>query len=159
MDKQKILTIGLIITIILLIAVIFYAVYEPKNNKEIIDNVNNVNETMENTQINNTNTNTSTTNTITNQVVENETIENKKDEEKYVGEEEKNTDQEATEQINKDEKSIKLAKQKWGENDTSVTYNIEQKENNLYYISVTRDANVLAWYEVNTDTWEISDYN
>ena len=78
----------------------------------------------------------------------------------YVGEEEKESqnDQAQNETQTKEEKAIELAKKEWGEKDTSVTYTIEQKEGNVYYISVKRGTEVQVWYKVDTDKWTISQY-
>ena len=78
----------------------------------------------------------------------------------YVGEEEKESqnDQAQNETQTKEEKAIELAKKEWGEKDTSVTYTIEQKEGNVYYISVKRGTEVQVWYQVDTDKWTISQY-
>ena len=85
----------------------------------------------------------------------------KEPENEYIGEEERNIteaeNKEATEAKSKDQKAIELAKNKWG-NDDSVTFSIEEKKGSIYYIAVKSDANVISWYEVNTDTWEISDF-
>ena len=79
----------------------------------------------------------------------------------YVGEEEKNSSEEekkeATNAKSKDEKAIELAKKEWGEDD-SVKFSIEEKKGSMYYIAVKSDANVISWYEVNTETWEINDF-
>ena len=58
---------------------------------------------------------------------------------------------------NKDEKAIELAKKEWGEDDT-VTFNIEKKNGAKYYIAVKKDAMVVEWYEVDTESWKISEY-
>ena len=58
----------------------------------------------------------------------------------------------------KEEKAIELAKKEWGENDSNVTYNVEQKEGNVYYIAVRLNDQVQKWYEVNTEKWTIQEY-
>lgn len=79
--------------------------------------------------------------------------------EEYVGEEEKEAEQEnvASQAQSKDEKAIELAKKEWGE-DNSVTFNIEEKDGNKYYVAVKKDATAIKWYEVDTDKWTISEY-
>ena len=57
----------------------------------------------------------------------------------------------------KEEKAIDLAKKEWGDDD-SVSFNIEEKKGNIFYIAVKSDASVISWYEVNTETWEISEF-
>ena len=78
----------------------------------------------------------------------------------YIGEEEQESNNDEQTQVteNKDEKAIELAKKEYGEDDTSVTYSIERKDGNKYYVAVKSDATVVMWYEVDTDTWEISEY-
>ena len=78
----------------------------------------------------------------------------------YIGEEEQESNNDEQTQVteNKDEKAIELAKKEYGEDDTSVTYSIERKDGNKYYVAVKNDATVVMWYEVDTDTWEISEY-
>ena len=79
--------------------------------------------------------------------------------EEYVGEEEKEAEQEnvASQAQSKDEKAVELAKKEWGE-DNSVTFNIEEKDGNKYYVAVKKDATAIKWYEVDTDKWTISEY-
>lgn len=78
-------------------------------------------------------------------------------EEEYIGEEEQETQKEETTAQSKDEKAIDLAKKEWGEDDT-VTFNVEEKNGTKYYVAVKKDATVISWYEVDTETWEISEY-
>ena len=52
---------------------------------------------------------------------------------------------------------IELAKKEWGE-DNSVTFNIEEKDGDKYYVAVKKDATTIKWYEVDTDKWTISEY-
>lgn len=77
--------------------------------------------------------------------------------EEYVGEEEQETQKEEITTQSKDEKAIDLAKKEWGEDDT-VTFNVEEKNGTKYYVAVKKDAIVISWYEVDTETWEISEY-
>lgn len=146
--KQNILTVVIIVAIIALIGIIVYVMYEEKikeNNKvqnaTLIESVNNT----------------------TNNTVQEEKEQPKKEEEEqpkqdeYIGKEEEETNKEEDTQMTKDEKAIQLAKDQWGE-DSSVTFNIEEKKDNIYYIAVKSNATVVAWYEVNTETWTISEF-
>ena len=83
-------------------------------------------------------------------------IETTDKEQGYVGKEESNSQDETTE--NKDDKAIQLVKKEWGE-DKTVTFSIEKKNGNKYRVAI-RDSSttVLAWYEVDTETWEVSEY-
>ena len=86
---------------------------------------------------------------------EEETIETTNKEE-YVGEEESNSQGETTE--NKEDKAIQLVKKEWGEN-KKVTFSIEKKNGTKYRVAVRDNSTtVLAWYEVDTETWEVSEY-
>jgi len=78
------------------------------------------------------------------------------DDEEYLGEEENKTEEEP--KMTTDEKVIDLVKKEWGEDD-SVTVNIEKKNGNKYRVAV-RDTSttVLQWYEVDIETWEVSEY-
>ena len=142
--EQNILTLIIILAIIALIIVIGSIVYDEKikENKEAVESI--VVPALEN-KIEN--------------VIQNESeeanIENEKEE--YVGEEEKETQNEEITTQSKDEKSIDLAKKEWGEDDT-VTFNVEEKNGTKYYVAVKRDATVIAWYEVDTENWKISEY-
>lgn len=42
--------------------------------------------------------------------------------------------------------------------DDTVTFNIEKKNGAKYYIAVKKDAMVVEWYEVDTESWKISEY-
>jgi len=88
-----------------------------------------------------------------NESLEEPTTNNK---EEYIGEEETTSSQEPAK--SKDEKAIDLAKKEWG-NDNSVTFNIEQKNGSKYYVVVRSETkNALQWYEVDTETWKISEF-
>ena len=66
--------------------------------------------------------------------------------------------QEEEPEMSTDEKVIDLVKKEWGKDD-SVTITIEKKNGNKYRVAV-RDTSttVLQWYEVNIDTWKVSEY-
>lgn len=59
-----------------------------------------------------------------------------------------------------DEKAIALAKNTWGAQDDAVAFNIAKKEGKTYYVSVNNKETtaVLAWYEINIENGEVSDY-
>ena len=108
--------------------------------------------------------------TISNENKEQETVnkeekpvENEKEQEKpvennddqYVGEEENNAEQPAQ---STDDKVIQLVKKEWGKDD-SVTFNIVDKNGTKYRVSVTsQSTEVLKWYEVDIETWEVSEF-
>ncbi len=141
MKKQNILTVIIVIAVIALIGIIGYVAYEEITNRNKV-------ETEPTPQVEEKQEEDKTTE---------EPIEEKEPEEEYVGEEEKETQKEENTQISKDEKAIQLAKQTYGEDDT-VTFSIEEKKDNIYYIAVKSNATVISWYEVNTDDWTISEF-
>lgn len=73
----------------------------------------------------------------------------------FVGEEENNTNEDTSQ--SKDEKAINLVKKEYG-NDDAVTYSIEQKNGIKYYVAVKGSDTETIWYEVDTETWEVSEY-
>ena len=73
----------------------------------------------------------------------------------YIGEEENTSKDNQTQ--SKDEKAIELVKEKYG-NDDSVTFSIEQINGTKYYVAVKSEETETVWYEVDTETWEVSEY-
>lgn len=142
MKKQSILTVIIVIAVIALIGIIGYVVYEEitNRNKAETEPTPQVEEKQEEDK-------------TTEEPVEEET----QPEEEYVGEEEKEAQEEENTEISKDERAIELAKQTYGEDDT-VTFSIEEKKDNIYYIAVKSNATVISWYEVDTDNWTISEF-
>lgn len=147
-EKQKILTGIIVIAFVLLALVIGYVVYDEINsNKQETNTIEIENQT-------------SNDNTISNEekeenIVEEEVVVQESNDD-YIGEEEIESSED-TEKTT-DEKALELAKKTWGEDDTSVTFSIEEKIGNIYHIAVKSNAYVATWYEVNTETWEISEY-
>lgn len=142
MKKQSILTVIIVIAVIALIGIAGYVVYEEitNRNKAKTEPTQQVEEKQEEDK-------------TTEEPAEEET----QPEEEYVGEEEKEAQEEENTEISKDEKAIELAKQTYGEDDT-VTFSIEEKKDNIYYIAVKSNATVISWYEVDTDNWTISEF-
>ena len=159
--KQNLLTAIIILLVIALAMLVGSIVYEeminmnkqtqntwnPTINQDEENNSNKENEILENeTQGENENLNE----------VEEEKIETTDKEQEYVGKEESNSQEETTE--NKDNKAIQLVKKEWGE-DKTVTFSIEKKNGTKYRVAVRDNSTtVLAWYEVDTETWEVSEY-
>lgn len=142
--KQKFLTTVIIIALVALTLVVVYAVYRGE-----------IKEKIEGQQ---------TPKTISNAVEEpkkEEKVEEKEDEkepeEEYVGEEEKESNEQPVITQSNDEKAIDLAKKEWGE-DNTVEFSVEEKKGSKYYVAVKREATVISWYEVDTETWKISEY-
>ena len=143
MNKQKILNIIIIVAVIALLGILGSITYEQKKNSEKDKDT----------------TVSTNTNEIKNEIVEQkeDVTEEKEPEQEYVGQEEEDSLKEETPAKTKDEKVIKLAKQTW-DGDDSVTFSIEEKKGFMYYVAVKSNATVISWYEVNTDTWEISEF-
>lgn len=143
MNKQKILNIIIIVAVIALLGILGSIAYEQKINSEKDKDT----------------TVSTNTNEIKNEIVEQkeDVTEEKEPEQEYVGQEEEDSSKEETPAKTKDEKVIELAKQTW-DGDDSVTFSIEEKKGFMYYVAVKSNATVISWYEVNTDTWEISEF-
>ena len=154
MDKQKkqtILNVIIILATVMLMLIICSIVYEYLISKNTVNEVN-----AQNTPVNSTNNKVESEEK---EEVPDETVtENNESDDEYVGQEEKESESsENDEKQSNDEKAIDLAKKEWGE-DSSVQFSIEEKKENKYYIAVKSNATVVAWYEVNIDTWEISEF-
>ena len=143
---QNILNVVIVLLVVMLIIMVAMVLYESKINGNKDKNISNA-------QI-------ETSQQQENEIIENDTIndEEQEKEEEYMGEEEKESQEEVDEELTKDEKAIQLAKEKWGSDDATVTYSIEEKKGNIYYIAVKSNATTISWYEVNTETWEISEF-
>ena len=59
-----------------------------------------------------------------------------------------------------DRKAVELAKQKFENEESGVTFSIVDHDNEIYHISVndSQTTEVIAWYEVNIKSGEVSDY-
>lgn len=143
-NKQSILTTIIVIALVALTLVVVYAIYR----EGIKSNQTGTNTTLEPN-------NTKKEETEKDKVQENEKEEPSEDE--YIGEEEQEVSNKEETRKSKDERAIELAKGEWGDDD-SVSFSVEEKKGNIYYVAVKSDATVITWYEVNTETWEISEY-
>ena len=148
MKKQSFLTAVIIILVIALITIIGSIVYEEMINmkKQVVQNTQViVEQEVENDTI---------IDEIEEEVITENEIEEKTDEsEDEVGEESN------TEDVAKsiDEKVIDLVKKECG-NDESVSFSIERKKGTKYYVAVKSNDVENIWYEVDTETWEVSEY-
>ena len=143
--EQKILTLIIILAIIALTVLIWSIIYdaEIKRNKIAVENIK-IPEVKAKEE-------------VVEPVEEEKTVTSEEVTNEYIGEEEKEDFKEEIIIQNKDEKAIELAKKEWWEDDT-VTFNIEKKNGAKYYIAVKKDAMVVEWYEVDTESWKISEY-
>lgn len=143
---QNILTAIIVIAIIALVGIAGWIAYNQVINSK---------KEAEENRIVSTNTNETKNNTTENKEVKDE--ENNGNKQEYTGKEEEESSKEDNKEMTKDEKTIALAKKTW-DGDDSVTFSIEEKKGFMYYVAVKSNATVISWYEVNTDTWEISEF-
>lgn len=153
-EKQTILNIIIIISLLAIVVILAYIIYPETVKKQVNENIN---YQTENTTINNTENTSKTTQQTENTQQTQTTKTESTDTTGSVGSEEVNSQNE-DETKSKEERALDLAKKEWGESDTSVTYSIEQKDGDIYYISVKKDTVVQLWYEVDTNNWTISQY-
>ena len=161
--KQNLLTATIIILVIVLAMLVGSIVYEEMININRQQNQNMLNSATNTDEQEDLNEKEETTANEDEkqegeslEVEDEETIETTDKQQEYVGEEESNSQEEKTE--NKEEKAIQLVKKEWGE-DKTVIFSIEKKNGNKYRVAVRDNSTtVLAWYEVNTETWEVSEY-
>ena len=155
--KQNLLNAIIAILVIALIGMIISIIYEEKINmsKQPIQDTNTSVVDNEYIKEEKTEIEEEITDTDDN---ENEEVEEElpKEENEYIGEEESNIDKQP--EMTTDEKVIALVKKEWG-NDKSVNVTIEKK-NGTKYRAAVRDTSttVLQWYEIDIETWEISEY-
>ena len=157
-EKQNLLTMIIIVAFLAIVLIVGFIIYPEikENNKKNIQNSHSITKT-ESTNTISTKTSSITQN-ITNANTETTKTTKTDSTNGYIGREE--MDNEKTESIaqTKEERAIDLARKEWGENDANVTYNVEQKEENIYYVAVRLNDQVQKWYEVNTEKWTIKEY-
>ena len=161
-EKQRLLTLIIIVSLLAIASIIGFIIVpeiKEQNNRE------NVTENQDN-KSNNTGEDVSKADDTNNdnKDAKDESDTNTSDNENTnnndsVGKEEQNGETTSSNNSQtKEEKAVELAKNKWGKNDETVSFNIEQKDGKLYYVAVRKDTQVMQWYEVNTETWEIKEY-
>ena len=135
--KQNLLTAIIIILVIVLAMLVGSIVYEEMINMNKQQTQNTLSPGIENKD--------EEDNEVEDEPVQEEIVEEEKeveeeqqpekveDEKEFVGEEENTPKQEVTENL--DEKAIQLVKKEWGEDD-SVTFSIEKKKGDKYYVAV-----------------------
>lgn len=157
-EKQRILTMIIMVSV-LAIAVIIGFIIVPEINEQIslTSNEKEINKDKDN----NVDREEKEDNSVNKDEKDSENNvgkEEKDSEDNYVGKEEKNSEDTVNASKTNDERAIELAKNKWGETDETVLFNIEQKDGSLYYVAVRKDTQVMKWYEVNTELWTIEEY-
>lgn len=155
-EKQNLLTMIIIVAVLAIALIVGFIIYPEIKENNKTNNTQNSQSTKKSESTNTTSTNTSsTTETTTNTSSTNATSSTSTE---YVGKEEENDGKAENTSLTKEERAIELAKKEWGENDTNVTYNVEQKEDNTYYVAVRINDQVQKWYEVDTEKWTIQEY-
>lgn len=131
------------IAVVAVIAAIYYQVNESENKKEASNNQVQTSEDVFDKYINEENT---TANEQTNQNFEASNTIQDGPKVEVVG-----TDE---------EKAIALAKNTWGAQDDSVTFNVARSDGKTFYISVNskETTEVLAWYKINVENEEVENY-
>lgn len=164
--KQGLLNAIIVILVIALIMMIISIVYEEKinmskqptqnTNSPIISEQEDSEDKDENKEEDNDVIEEDADTNIDTEIDEEELPAEENKGEEYLGEEENTTSKEP--EISTDDKVVDLVKKEWGQ-DASVTFSIEKKNGSKYRVAV-RDSSttVLAWYEVNIETWEVSEY-
>lgn len=165
--KQNLLTVIIIILVLVLAMLVGSIVYEeiinmneqtqntmaPITKEEEFDYTNDNEEIVDNTETEDEEEIIIEDEEKTEDEEKAETTDEKKE---YIGEEENNVEEDTAK--SKDDKAIDLVKKEWGKDD-NVSFSIEKKNGAKYRVAV-RDGSttVLAWYEVDTETWEVSEY-
>ena len=161
--KQNVLTAIIVILVIALVMMVGSIIYEEKINisRQPIQNVNTP-DIKEDEKVDTEVEENEEDVVLGKEETEDKEIENETEsedlpveDEEYVGEEEATTEEP---KISTDQKVIDLVKKEWGQ-DNSAIFSIEKKNGNKYRVAV-RDSSttVLAWYEVDTETWKVSEY-
>jgi hypothetical protein len=153
--KQSILNTTITILVLILILMIGSIIYEEKIN------INK--QTTQNTSIpihkeENVESDEELKEPIIDETPKNEEIEEQpviEEKEEYIGEEESQPQEKTEKTI--DEKVIELVKDEYGETE-GVTFSIVKKKGTKYYVAVKSNNTQNIWYEVDTETWEVSEY-
>ena len=153
-EKQNLLTMIIIVAFLAIALIVGFIIYPEIKESNKSNSLN----SQSTKQTENTSTSsTQTTSTINTETTKTEST-NTGSTNGYIGEEEKNNGETESTSLTKEEKAIELTKKEWGEDDKNVTYNVEQKEDNIYYVAVRLNDQVQKWYEVDTEKWTIQEY-
>lgn len=161
--KQHLLTVIIIILTVILIMLVGSIIYEEKINidkqksqETSIDEKNNIKDEEKKEEVSDKDIIGEDSPNEEDFIGEEEIVDNKQEQEKEQEEKQDNRDNVSTKKSN-EEIVIELAKNKWG-NDSTVTFSIEEEKNDIYYVAVKSNATVIAWYEVNIKTEEVSEF-
>lgn len=162
--KNIIIIIGIVIVVGIIVTILIVNRNIEKNKEQENINTNIINTTNSNNDIKNQIENnveqekdTNITEETNNINIENKTESNEKSilNPHTTGEEENMSNG----AMSNDEKAIKLAQDKWGKNDSSIYFTINQRSGSEYIISVRSNitTNTILIYTVNIDTNEVSE--
>lgn len=151
--KDKIITIIIIIIFALILAISLVMILDKKDpiDKELISIEN------ENTNTTNIIKEDKDNNTIENNIIDDNTVDENTTS-NIIGKEEKESEEENKNSSgNNDEKAISLVKKEWGDSESSVYFNIENKNGTKYTITVrsSETTEAIAWYDVDVNTGKI----
>lgn len=153
--KQRLLSMVIIILVIALIMMIGAIIYEERINilkQTSIDTNTNTDTALPKEERDNIDENIDKDEDLKDVI---EQPDEPKKETEYVGEEENNASKDSDQ--SKEEKAISLVKKEYGD-DESVTFSIEQKDGTKYYVAVKNQDTETIWYEVDIETWKVSEY-
>lgn len=158
---DKILKVIITILIILVIAITIYVgklmIDNNKINAEENNTIQQKNESTSENKIDNENNIDIKENESKNEIEEN-TIEKNDVVSNVVGKEESESKEDNT-KLSDDDKAIKLVKDKFAKNDSTIKFIIANKNGNEYYISANNivTTQVISWYKVNISTGEVTE--
>ena len=151
--KDKIKTILIIIIFSLILAVSLVMIFDRKDteDRDLI--------TIENENVNiNSTTNTYDENVTYVNEIEATNIISENATSNVIGREEKESEEDDDLSVNNDQKAIELVKKEWGDGESSVYYNIENKNGTKYTITVrsSETTEAIAWYDVDVEKEKVT---
>lgn len=167
MDKGKkiaitIITIIILVILVVLITIVWKTKTESDNvvandvEENILNEEDSINETdgnlIEEDSENETQEENIVTDTENSNIAQSNVAETTQNE--YIGKEEEESNLENNGE-NEEEKVINLAKEAWGISPDSYTFAIDSKQGDIYTVSVSANATVIAYYEINPKTGEV----
>ena len=149
----------IIIVLIFLVWLIVKNSHEVGENKTIEENiVNNETNEIETDQTENETSNevVNETENNLNQTVATNNNNASNQEQQPEGKEEVESNEE-NQGVNEDQQAIEMAKAAWGINTDAYTFTIDSKQGDVYRVSVISNAMVIAYYDVNVKTGEVTE--
>ena len=158
--KKVIITLVIIIVLVILVWIIVKTSHEVGANNTLEENIvnnanyenvaNEVGNEVDENAINDIETNVNqTTGTGNSNITSNQ-------EQQPEGKEEAESNEE-NQGVNEEEQAIEMAKQAWGLNTDVYTFAIDSKQGDVYRVSIISNATVIAYYDVNVKTGEVTE--